>query len=612
MFIPDRIDKNNTNSSELINSGNSLLEDGSNVETSTAESAQLGLETPPNATLAYELSDCKEEALLEYNLHNTEPVDEYDEDHVYSVDADNDCHLEDSRSASESAMIASETLPAGTLIIAMDEALQDGDEDRVREAYGLAVHLLHAEIPLKWIINSNKTSRTQTDFSASARRKYPTISSYSTRNFRSGPIAIFPGFEAEANTVINNYGNGIRVYELQSATTVDVATNITHKPKVLVEPTNSSIHTGILSAAGLSSGTHYNTGSISNIDETDCITVVTIPHNEGISGATVNGAKAFLQSGGNLFAQCAAIRSFQQNSPRLFTDAGYIDNPGIGTFIYSNPTEISAQFEGNMSENGGSVTSFGFATNPPLGTIIVGDNGGNLKAWTGIIDGAMGSTGGYVHYLAGHTNSDQSQSINADRFYLNAILRPSDRPMACNLNLGPIAVDDSGTIDCGTSSITINVLANDTNPLGGTLTVSNLGTGSQGTFVNNNDGTVTYTPNSGAWNGPDVVTYEACSGAICSEATLTISGGDNIKIGGTVFVDSDQDAFLDMGESGPIGVTVNLYDDVNNNDQVDGGDTFLESQNTTSGGVFQFLVTDSPSTTMSSTISTSKATSHYE
>lgn len=62
------------------------------------------------------------------------------------------------------------------------------------------------------------------------------------------------------------------------------------------------------------------------------------------------------------------------------------------------------------------------------------------------------------------------------------------------VNTPPDAVDDLVTID-EDNPITISVLANDTDADGDTLTIASLGTASQGTVVNNGDGTVTYSPN---------------------------------------------------------------------------------------------------------------------
>ena len=139
----------------------------------------------------------------------------------------------------------------------MDNVLQEGSDDRVRKSYGLAVRLLHAGIPLKWIIDPSKTTRTATDLSASARLRYPTIGSYAIRNFKTGALAIYPGFEAQAQTVINSFGNNIRVYELQNATSVNIHDTLMHKPFVFVETKNSNIHTDILSAAGLTLLPHH-------------------------------------------------------------------------------------------------------------------------------------------------------------------------------------------------------------------------------------------------------------------------------------------------------------------------------------------------------------------
>jgi hypothetical protein len=339
-----------------------------------------------------------------------------------------------------------ETLPAGSLIIAMDYDLQEGSDDRVRKAYGLAVRLLHAGVPLKWIIDPNKGGFNWIDFSVTARKKYPTTGSYGVRNFTNGPIAIYPGYEAQAASVISSYGNDIRVYEIQNATPANINSNLTHKPVVFVEVSeNPGIHTSILDAAGLSSGVHYNTGHLTSMTADMCVTIITVPHNGTITDDQRNVVKAFTRSGGNFFAQCAAIRGFQSptNGTAVFGGSGFRDNPALGSFIYSNPPEPSAQFLGDIVNQGGAVVAFGFNSEPAGGTRIVHDSDNDFKAYTGRIDGVTTSDGGYVHYLAGHNHAGD---IDADRYYLNAVIRSAIRPSNCKLSVITCTTPTIGTI----------------------------------------------------------------------------------------------------------------------------------------------------------------------
>ena len=75
------------------------------------------------------------------------------------------------------------------------------------------------------------------------------------------------------------------------------------------------------------------------------------------------------------------------------------------------------------------------------------------------------------------------------------------------LNQSPIPNDDTRTmLPC--AAITINLLSNDTDPENGVLTVTNLSVPvpNLGTLTNNNDGTVTFMPNTGA-SGTTTFTY---------------------------------------------------------------------------------------------------------
>ncbi|MDF1867729.1 MAG: Ig-like domain-containing protein, partial [Saprospiraceae bacterium] len=90
----------------------------------------------------------------------------------------------------------------------------------------------------------------------------------------------------------------------------------------------------------------------------------------------------------------------------------------------------------------------------------------------------------------------------------------------------PVANNDVATIaECGTAQI--DVIANDNDPESGMLTVTFVGAGSNGTFVNNGTGTVTYTPIEG-FTGTDVVTYTICDPTnLCDDATITVTVNAN-------------------------------------------------------------------------------------
>ncbi len=104
----------------------------------------------------------------------------------------------------------------------------------------------------------------------------------------------------------------------------------------------------------------------------------------------------------------------------------------------------------------------------------------------------------------------------------NMIIHISGSPEPPAPNQPPVAVDDSASTDENTSVI-INVLANDTDPDGHALSVTNLTQPSNGMATLNGDNTVTYTPNEG-YTGSDSFTYTANDGLADSNvATVNIT-----------------------------------------------------------------------------------------
>jgi hypothetical protein len=86
------------------------------------------------------------------------------------------------------------------------------------------------------------------------------------------------------------------------------------------------------------------------------------------------------------------------------------------------------------------------------------------------------------------------------------------------VNCPPIAVDDFATTVNG-FPVTINVLANDSDPNGDALTVTAVTDPPNGSAVNNGDGTVTYTPDCGFF-GIDTFNYTVDDGQGGSDTAL--------------------------------------------------------------------------------------------
>lgn len=85
----------------------------------------------------------------------------------------------------------------------------------------------------------------------------------------------------------------------------------------------------------------------------------------------------------------------------------------------------------------------------------------------------------------------------------------------------PSAVDDVVNREVG-QQLTINVLANDTDPLGRPMTISIATTPASGTAVVNSDNTISYTAAPG-FNGDDVFTYQLSNGETTDTGTVTIT-----------------------------------------------------------------------------------------
>ena len=101
------------------------------------------------------------------------------------------------------------------------------------------------------------------------------------------------------------------------------------------------------------------------------------------------------------------------------------------------------------------------------------------------------------------------------------------------VNDAPAAGDDSATTDQDTE-VDIDLLNNDSDVDEDSLSISQLNQPSNGSVVDNGDGTVTYTPDAGFF-GVDTFTYTVSDGSLTDTATVDVTvnetGDDTIEVG---------------------------------------------------------------------------------
>ena len=112
-------------------------------------------------------------------------------------------------------------------------------------------------------------------------------------------------------------------------------------------------------------------------------------------------------------------------------------------------------------------------------------------------------------------------------------------------NTPPVAVDDTVTTGVGTP-VTLDPATNDTDADSDPLTVTSIGTGTNGTAVLNGDGTVTYTPDAG-YVGDDTISYVVSDGTDTDtgEIIVTVEDPADPRIDTDVFPVAPGDQLLD-------------------------------------------------------------------
>ncbi len=120
---------------------------------------------------------------------------------------------------------------------------------------------------------------------------------------------------------------------------------------------------------------------------------------------------------------------------------------------------------------------------------------------------------GTLHYTpnAGYTGADTISYTVTD-----GTLSDGGQVAVTVNDTAPVAVDDTASTSKG-AAVDINVLGNDTDADGDTLSISGTPTALHGTVSVNGDGTLHYTPNAG-FSGSDTISYTVTDGTLSDTA----------------------------------------------------------------------------------------------
>jgi hypothetical protein len=228
--------------------------------------------------------------------------------------------------------------------------------------------------------------------------------------------------------------------------------------------------------------------------------------NAGFTGTDSFGYSVSDGNGGAASASVTVTVNGPVNSPPVALDDSATTDEGVPVAIAVLANDSDPDGD-PLSVTSVSQGAGGFASVNPDGTVsyapMSGFTGTDSFGYT-VADGQGGSAGASV-----------TVTVNATG------------------NLAPVAEDDSAATKPGVS-VTVAVLANDSDPEGDPLTITVVTPGSKGTVTVNSDGTLTFTPNSKA-KGQDSLTYTVADGAGNSDsATVSIAinngkGDDNGK-----------------------------------------------------------------------------------
>ncbi|MEM9969926.1 MAG: cadherin-like domain-containing protein, partial [Pseudomonadota bacterium] len=199
---------------------------------------------------------------------------------------------------------------------------------------------------------------------------------------------------------------------------------------------------------------------------------------------------------------------------------------------YSDGTNLRAF--GAITVNGNSTAQFNVVL-PTAAPFLRASRQGDLWTLEYSADGAAWTTAGsFTHAMslttaglaAGNTGRAKGYVATVDYVQNTASpIQDEDGTITPPPNGAPVAIDDALSAEQDvalTIDVAADLLANDTDADLDPLSLAGLGTPSNGTLVDNQDGTLTYTPNPG-FSGSDGFTYDVTDGTSTVTGTVTVT-----------------------------------------------------------------------------------------
>ncbi|TAH41367.1 MAG: T9SS type A sorting domain-containing protein [Bacteroidetes bacterium] len=327
-----------------------------------------------------------------------------------------------------------QVIKSGSLIIPMDNTLQATPGYFNLMAYGLVNQLLQNNIPVKWAIKAGKI-KDGIDFSATSKRIRPSVGVTTSYDFRCGPFIIDSVYANAAKTLASSFGGNVTMYQTVGDCSVDIRYTLNFKPRIAIcsNGGNQNIHLNALTAAGMNNASWVSVIPASQVVPICGYTIVSEPHWD-TSGDTAHTRPVYryLKNGGNFFAQCKGVRTYE-NDDTVHTTNGISIQSG-STLSYMNADMPIMQFDGVLTIPGGSLQFWDRTGGSFRSTTYAGIRTGSAPYYQ-YLNGAKivsnSVAGGNMFYLGGHdyNNTTSNSEINGRRIYLNAVLIPPN-PLA--------------------------------------------------------------------------------------------------------------------------------------------------------------------------------------